>query len=340
LRSQTQDAIPELLALFENAASKPVTELSRISTTRKLRQLIQQFVRTEQYFTLKRLAQVTVEAHVPVYKSETLGPSIRRYPYLYGHCLLNEDSSQEQQQIVRQFQAEAQQKFEKDLSHFLTYQTRFAEISRLGSPEMAQRLIKGPENPTLLDATELDYALHQFVGKVEGSDTCRDIARRFLLQTQQNRTYRTFKDELYQYLTATVDPSYGERRFNQRLHKFLKEYNPQSDSQPVSEFLLVRTCTNLLNFLVIESPQNPHHFIFIDLINNIGPTTTTGLLLRVVLLCGKIKPCLEKRFALLFNHYENHTKRGLDWLVQVFENMNLALVTNFGSTNFASIVTK
>jgi hypothetical protein len=87
---------------------------------------------------------------------------------------------------------------------------------------------------------------------------------------------------------------------------------------------------------VIESAQKPQHFLFIDLISNIGPTFTTGLLLKVVMLCGKVKPYLEKRFALLFSHYENYTKNSLGWLVKVLENANLALVTNFGSTDFTS----
>jgi hypothetical protein len=70
----------------------------------------------------------------------------------------------------------------------------------------------------------------------------------------------------------------------------------------------------------------------------VGPTMTASLLLKVVLFCKKVKPYLEKRFALLFNHYERNAKSGLKWVVQILENVNLALVTNFGKTNFSSLL--
>ncbi len=56
--------------------------------------------------------------------------------------------------------------------------------------------------------------------------------------------------------------------------------------------------------MVVESPEQPKHFVFYDLINNQGARMVTGLLLKIVLFCPKAKPYLEQRFSILFNHYQ------------------------------------
>ena len=101
---------------------------------------------------------------------------------------------------------------------------------------------------------------------------------------------------------------------------------------------MVRTCGQLLNFLVVENSRKLNHFTFVDLVGNMGATATTGLLLKVVLLCTKVKPYLEKRLAILFDHYESATQESVMWLVQVLENLNIAFSTNFGSANLSLVV--
>jgi hypothetical protein len=105
----------------------------------------------------------------------------------------------------------------------------------------------------------------------------------------------------------------------------------------VNDFLVVRTCSQLLNFLVVESPQRPQHYVFVDLISNLGPTLATGLLLKIILICRKVKPYLEKRFSILFNHYESSSRDAVQWLVQAMENLNVALSTNFSTIDLSFI---
>jgi hypothetical protein len=93
----------------------------------------------------------------------------------------------------------------------------------------------------------------------------------------------------------------------------------------------------LLNFLIVESSQRPNHFIFIDVVSNLGPIRTTGLLLKIVLVCRKVKPYLEKRFYILFNHYENSNNEAVQWLIKMLENLNVGLSTNFGSVDLSFI---
>ena len=333
LSPQQQGAIPELVALFENPPD-PMKVQSR--GARRLRQLVQLFTETEQYVTLQRLSRVMSET-AEVNNSKVVGNLIQRYPYLYEHCLLSEDSSYEHQQTVRHIQARVQRRFEFDLSQYVTYQVRRAQALRTQSVETLDKIIQPAKNPTLLSDRELGIALKQFVGKVQGSDTYRDIAQSFLTHTSQTTSYKEFKNDLYEYLTASIDPAYGKRQFNDRLYTHLKNTLPVSDSQKPSEFLIVRTCSQLLNFLVVESPQRPNHFVFVDLITNLGATLTTCLLLKIVLLCRKVKPYLEKRFSILFNHYETSARDGVPWLIKSLENLNIALSVHFGSADLSCL---
>lgn len=338
-RPQLQAAIPELVSLFEAPPSRPGPEYSRSRNVRRLRELVQEFTESEQYLTLRRLSQVvsqSVEGANPT-GTEPLGSLIRRFPYLYEHCLVSEGSSYEHQQTIRQLQAKIQRQYEIDLSQYVTYQVRRSQIARSASPQMASRILQPIKNPTLLSDQELCVALKQFAGKSQGSETYRDLAQRFLTHSNQTHSFADFKDDLYHYLTASVDPEYGRRQFNNQLYTQLKNTLPDSNSQKVNDFLLVRTCSHLLNFLVIESSQRPNHFILIDLISNIGPTVTTGLLLKIVLLCRKVKPYLEKRFSILFNHYESSTRDTVQWLIKAMENLNVALSTNFSTIDLSFI---
>lgn len=336
LQPQLQAAIPELVSLFDDPPD-PARVQSR--GARRLRELVRQFIETEQYLTLRRLSQVvkgTGEGNNGN-GAKVLGALIQRYPYLYEHCLLSEDSSYEHQQTVRQIRDRTQRRFEFDLSQYVTYQVRRAQAERSASSDGQSRIIQPVNNPTLLTDRELGVALKQFVGKVQGADTYRDVAQSFLTHSSQTSCYRDFKGDLYEYLTASIDPAYGKRQFNDRLHTHLQNTLPHCDSQKPTEFLIVRTCSQLLNFLVVESPQRPNHFIFVDLITNLGATLTIGLLLKIVLLCRKVKPYLEKRFSILFSHYESWTRDGVPWLIKSLENLNIALSIHFGAVDLSCL---
>ncbi|NEP14010.1 MAG: hypothetical protein F6K14_28160 [Symploca sp. SIO2C1] len=335
LQPDFQGAIPQLVGLFENLDAY---RMAYSRGARRLRQLVQLFIQTEQYLTLRRLSQVMDE--IPPEESsnsQAVGALIQRYPYLYEHCLLSEDSSYEHQQTVRQIRARIQQRFELDLAGYVTYQVRCDQAKRRQPQAAPEKIIHPVKNPTLLSDDEFRNAVREFVGKVQGCYTYRDIAQSFLTHSSRTSLYKYFKDDLYEYLTASIDSSYGKRYFNDRLYKQLKNTLTLSDHKQLNEFLIVRTCSQLLNFLVVESSHQPNHYIFVDLITNLGATSTTGILLKVVLLCSKVKPSLEKRFSILFNHYESANRDGVPWLIRSLENVNVALSVHFGGADLSCL---
>lgn len=330
-------AIAQLVALFEKTF-QPGTIKATSGLSKRLRQLLQVFTQSEDFQSLKRLVKV-VDHTADVDRQDSnpaLGQLICRYPYLYTHALLSSDSSYEHQQTIRHIQTQRQWQLEMNLSQYVTYLIRRVRLASSKTPTPDTTLVQPVPNPTLLSDRELYFALKQFMGKVEGAYTYRDLAQRFLKQSNQTRSYRAFKADLYEYLIAAIEPTYGKHQFNQRLAQHLKNTLPDSDPKKINDFLLLRTCSQLLSFLV-SSPQHPNHYVFIDLISNMGSIRTTGLLLKIILLCGKVKPDLEKRFSLLFNHYECQTINDVFWLVQSLENLNVAFFVNFGNMDLSRI---
>lgn len=327
-RPYQYEEIAELIALFESTPIRPIAaDFSRSRIIKRQRQLMQEFQQTEQYLTLKRLSNV-LQPELTIAESQPLGTLIRRYPYLYEHCLVAEGTPNVQKASIRQLQTERQKQFEIDLSRYITYQVRRVSSDRIVYPV---------ENPTLLDEPSLSSALYQFTGKIDGNYTCREVAQQFSAHCKEVRSYKNFKSELYQYLTDAVDPAYGKRHFNQQLEQFLTNSYQDSETQPLTDFLMVRTCSQLLNFLVIESTQQPQHFVFVDLLSNLGATATTRLLLQIVLLCRRVKPYLEKRFSLLFHHYESYSRDRVQWLIAAMENLHIALSINFSDLNLCFV---
>lgn len=337
MQPQMHYAISELITILKNPPSRRRINTSRNKSIRRLQELVKGFIKSEQYLILQRLAQVIN----PTTYSEsdnsdrTLVSLIRRYPYLHEHCLIHEDATIEHQWIVKQIQAQVQRKFEIDLSQYVTYQVRLAQIAENSSLSGKNKILQPVNNPTLLSDTQVNIALRSFVGKVEGESTYRDLAYNFLHYSSQATCFRAFKDDLYEYLISGIDWEYGKHQFHQRLYTQLQNTLPQADYQKVNDFLIVRTCAQLLNFLVIESSSSPQHFTLIDLIGNQGSVRTIGLLLKILLICRKVKPYLAKRFAILFSHYELETNSNIDWLIESLEELNIALSIHFGNMDLS-----
>ncbi|MEM7796702.1 MAG: hypothetical protein AAF579_19880 [Cyanobacteria bacterium P01_C01_bin.118] len=335
-----QPAIAELVNLFEYSPSQAVREVSRARSVRRLRDTVSQFKKTEQYLMLKRLVQVMAEESDPRLRSrQPLGTLIGRYPYLYEHCLLSDESPKEQKNHIRRMRHQAQRKVELDLSQYVNYRVRRSRLKRKGLLDQQGQWLRPSKNPTLLSDRELVESLQQFSARDAHGRTYNDIALRFRSQCCESVTFKSFKDDFYEYIVSGVDPSYGRQHFNDALYHHLQEIYPENDHQRLNDFLLVRTCSNLFNFLVVDPTGSHSHFVFIDLINNLGATLTTGLLLRILLLCRKVKPYLERRLSTLFNHYESAKQDSVGWLVKILETLNLALSLTFGQLDISHTLT-
>ncbi|NEO52332.1 MAG: hypothetical protein F6K54_04110 [Okeania sp. SIO3B5] len=337
LPQDKKNALKQLMNLFEQAIDKSESSCYEPDETKKMLELINCFTQSQEYLSLKRMVEV-INLSSANNTNDPLKQPLKilnsHYPYLYKYLLINPKSSKEHQQAVRKMQVEKQQKYEIDLSHYVTHQVRL-QLSPV------KRSISAT-NPTLLSNDELLLSIKQFVGKVEGNETYRDYAKRFLAYTTVPQPYHLFKDSFYEYLSTSFDVESHriQVKFKNKLYNYLQNLMPDSDEQLLNESLMMKTCHQLLIFLIVHGPKQPQHFFFINLIGNLGPVITTGLLLKILLVCQQVRPNLEKRFAFLFKHYEFSTQNKVQWLVKVLENMQIALSTNFGRIDLSFFLSR
>ncbi len=328
-RPHLQNAVREFLDVLSTPIMIPAAGLSRAQSVRRLRQLVKSYIQSEYFRKLRRLIEFYCEDTADVTEIRRHGDRplvtlIRRYPYLYDHCLMSQGNTPEEKEFIRQSQEQAQVKFETDMSQYLTAELRRVHGGR--APVV--------KNPTLLPETELQTALKHYVGKADGKNTYRHQA----LQLQNRLAYTPnpprFQEDFRQYLLEIPGLTEKNSRFGARLEQHLKSLQVLDQAKSVNEFVLVRTCCQTLNFLVVDQPRTPNHVVFMDLLNTVGTTATVGLLLKIVLLCHKVKGHLEQRLAILFNHYQSLQRDQMGWLINCLEHINVALTLNFGERNF------
>lgn len=332
VQPQHQSAIPELVDLLDNLSP---ARSGYYTVANLIRHFVKSFTLSDQYIKLQRLARVIDTKQSG--QSASVGSLINRYPYLYNHCLLGDDSSTEHQQTVRNIKVQTERRFEVNLSRYVTYKVRLAQATKSLEMQAEEgRIIRPVKNPTLLSDKELNRALKHYVGPVQDNYTYKTLSQNFANQTTHTATFQGFKDELYEYLLGSMEGE-GKGRFNKKIYNLLQNTLPECNYQKPTEFLMLRTSSQLLNYLVVESAHQPEHYIFIDMISNMGVTQTVGMLLKVVLMCKKVKPYLEKRFSILFNHYESFTSEGVPWLVKSLENVQLAFSVHFGKADLSCL---
>ena len=346
MQPQDKVEIIELVLLLERALP-PGGAVSR--TARKLRQLVKDFLSTEHFVRLQRLARLIDGSLEPENRrsprievvSNSVGDLIQRYPYLHQHCLLTEGSTEEFQQTVETIQAGIQSSYELNLSQYITHRVRLARMVKkykaANKTRIPKKLVQQVQNPTLLSDRELDKALRHYMGKVERSHSYYDLSQKFLTHTTQTRTYKEFKGDLYEYIVSGVDSRFGERRFNNKLYECLQNTMTDFEHRELDEFLTMRTYCQLFKFLVVDGKSDSNHERYLDLITYMGEVRTIGLLLKLVLLCGKVKPYLEQRFSILFSHYEAVSEDQAPWLVKSLENLQVAFSIHFGEADFSLI---
>jgi hypothetical protein len=254
--------------------------------------------------------------------SDTLAMLLHRYPFLYNQI----KASQQDYVASEQFQQRMQAKFEIRLSRYMIEKTR-----RSASDERSDLLTALPIiNPTLLSDFGVKTSLERFTGAVWGTETHRDLAHRFLAETQAD-SFGAFKQHLYSYLIASLPVTDRTQRFKEQLRIRLESFMEEQNDQTLNSFLVQVTCRNLIKFLTVEGEQNLQHHTLIDLVSNLNPFLVAELLLRIMLLCPQSRTHLDRRLALLFNHYGSFAQSELRWFIQLLEYVNLGYCTNFGT---------
>lgn len=335
---ETEAAIPKLMNLLFQPPSADANAYWRSRSVLRLNERLQAFRKSDQANSLQHFFGLLQPTPISINQLETkpLKSLLYRYPYLYSYSLMSEDSSS-LSHSVRRIKAVKTKEFETNLSQYVIDQVRRRnpEPSQEKSHQKNARKFFSKNNPTFLSDKELNRALQEYLGKVDGTYTNRDLAQTFSSYSKtQIQYYGDFKKIFHQYLTKNLTSSYS-RQFNPLLQKQLDSMSPTKTDDRISDFLMMRTCTDILNFLVVETTPPHKHLTFMNLISNLGAIRTTSLLMKVLLICPQARPQLEKQLWILFKSYQDSPCNRVKGLIKIWENYNVALAAYFGKADLS-----
>ncbi len=330
---ETHPYIAPLLASFDHL---PGAGFKQARVVRRLRELMHEFLTSEEYKILGRFGKIANPVHP--HPDHPLGDLIYRYPFLYKNLLLTRDSDYEHQRIIQSLSRRGEDHYELRLNRFVTYQARLAQLARARQlSQGAGRIIRREKNPTLLGDRELAAALRHFWDKRPGRETRQELAQRLRTDFRRFSSYADFKAQLHQYLITSL-PTNSTYPLSMQLKVHLQGILPHYNHRRPDEALSLRTATKLLGLLMIESDAQPEHYLFIEAVANLGASITIGMLIKLTLLCPPLLPELEKRLSYLFLHYQDIPQKDSNWLIKVLENYQLASSIYYGTIDLSPLM--
>lgn len=318
MESNNQSTVLELLALFPNLPS-PDKRTHRLA--KSWQQWGKTFAKTPQYLKFQRLVRVIdprLLSNAP--KPQQLGDLLGRYPFLYKHCLLDENNIKDYRRCLSHLKTHRQFMFGKALGRSVTLLNQKLQVAHLRQtiPETTFQSIK---NPTLLNSREFMIAVEQLTELTQGKRSQQCLVNlNQMINEIPSLNFKEFKGWLVHYLFENDHELSEKQKLNQLLIDKTLQIFPHCDSQPVNEFLILRTCTQLLTELTVDSTQGFNHLTLISLRTGLGATKIASLLWKLVLICPKLKSRLSYRLAQLFEYYESTPLEQSLWLIKVLEN--------------------
>ena len=281
------------------------------------------FTESSQYLKLQRLIRIInprIVSDAP--KPQVLGDLLGRYPFLYKHCLLDNESVEEYINFLAGFKRHQQTSFQQKLNITIVRQKQKIEVARLRTlTTKIPQPIEIIPNPTLLNHQVFNTATETFTQLTQNQiNNKKDIN---FLKENQSLLFKDFKIWLIHYLIKDIQEEY-QQQLQQYLQENITTILTHYEQQPLNEFLLLRSCNQLLNKLIVNPKEPSNHLSFINVKRYLGATQLTVLLLKLTFLNFQLKDALRQRLSHLFDYYESTPIEESFWLIQVLENFLVA----------------
>ena len=285
IEEETQNSSFCLLNLFNNLE---YTEHKQKNFITRWQEESKAFSDSSEYLKLQRLSHIiNPRLSSGAEKPQILGDLLGRYPFLYKGCLANNDSVPEYINFLAGFKRHQQNSFQQKLKRTIILQKQKLEVARIHSitTKMPQP-IQVVANPTLLNHQGFKTAVETFI-QLTPSEMKNKTSFRSFYQIQSS-PFKTMKIWLINYLTDGL-----KEESKQQLKPYLQANVPNiltdCDQQPLNGFLILRTCNQLLNQLILNPTQPSNHLSFMNLQRYLGATQLTALLLKLTFLNSKLK---------------------------------------------------
>lgn len=290
--------IHELIHLFSDDSIHKATVSP---TSRRLRQWLQNFIKSEDFREIQLFANRYDEAD--------FRPWSQRYTsYLLVPQYANLSNPIEQREAARALSFRLREKFKFDLAFYTAHSQQRSPLPTLPHHHESK-------NPTGLGEEVL--RLIKFIVARRGPFSHTNLAHIFIEQTKDLR-YKAFKRSLRRYLMFAIDKRILATSFKQQLTQKLDVLYSDHNDRLVDDALLLRTCNRVVEYLTSEDGEQPSS-MFVLLLSQGNPLTLVILLLKIILVCHYSRVHLEGRIAALIRYYEQVPEQDCQWVLNFLE---------------------
>ena len=211
----------------------------------------QAFSGSSEYLKLQRLSHIINPLlSSDAAKPKVLGDLLGRYPFLYKGCLADHYSLPEYINFLAGFKRHQQNSFQEKFNRTIVLQKQKIEVARLRS--MTSKIpqpIQVVPNPTLLNHQAFRTAVETFIQLTPSRIKNQTIFKLFF--QIKSSPFKIFKIWLINYLTEGLKEE-SKQQLNPYLQANIPTILTDCDAQPLNGFLIIRTCNQLLNQLILN----------------------------------------------------------------------------------------
>ncbi|MGD2180636.1 hypothetical protein [Lusitaniella coriacea] len=282
------------------------------SFTQKIKTWLKIFVENEQYQTLQSLiAQDVVSEKLSTSSQGAEKQWTNRYSYyLVKHQANNTSNIKEHRAAAKSLSKQIKEQFKFDLAMYFVY-------SQLSAPKKQVR-----KNPTTLTPEILNLIQKTLSGRKNLN--YKNLANIFLKQVEGIR-YKDLKKSILNYLKYSLHkqnilPTWLEAG----LSEFLATLYEEHDERPWDDYLLLRTCNRLIEYLTkpnFSNPSNPATILAVQK----NYLTWTVVVLKILLICNDSYNHLIACMVDLIQQNEARSMSECQWLIRFLDTLNVVL---------------
>ena len=233
----------------------------------------------------------------------------KRYKsYLLVPQYLEHDNSQEQKEAALLLAQKLRYKFKFDLAMY----TARSQSNLCAS--------QGLNNPTSLGDEVLK--LIKTILVKQGKFSHQNVANIFLKQIEGS-SYKDFKKSLRKYLVYGISSESFVKLFNKKIAIFIHNLYQDKKSQVINDYLIIRTCNRIFDYLITEDGKNPSK-IFICLLSQESALTVVMFFIKLILISPFSRNHLDHKVAQLIKYYSNYPEQECTWVINFLEIFHVA----------------
>jgi|JFJP01.1.fsa_nt_gi hypothetical protein len=291
---------------------------TKIHKLKKLRTWLQNFVKSDEYNTLRSLS-----GKPGVHKNyHTWCERFSSYLLIAEYTDFNKPV--EQRQYAEIMARKIKKQFKFDLAMY---------TARIGSKTNVKL---NHHNPTNLGDGVL--ILIKKVLNKQGHEGLRLISKK-LRDRINDITFLEFKEYLFAYLDVSRDDLEIPETIRSTVIERFRYFQPYKDDQEMTTSLLHVSCNRILQYLLLNERRHPSDFLRLSLDSNnfLSPVI---LLLKVVLLCPKSRLYLESYIAELIKFYSSYDEVECRSFINFLDILNVTLAIFDEDTDYSLVKMK